>query len=306
MRTQARGVAGAVAGTVVEKVIRLKPLWRRAPAGAPFLLSGIDAASDPLSPPWPDLIVSCGRRAGAIAAALKRKTGGKLVIVHVQDPQASPKPFDLVLAMHHDRVQGPNVLRLSTAMHDVTPQALAEAADVWEGRFAHLPRPYVGVILGGPNAKAPFGVDEAERLHADLSRLQRAIGGTALVVPSRRTPPEVKAFFQRLAHDDPALWMWSGEGDNPYRGVLALADRLVVTADSVSMVSEALATPHPVEVFKLSLGRRHTSFIDGLCTRGLVRAFAGDAALPPPRPPIDATAEAAEATRRMLQERGRL
>jgi mitochondrial fission protein ELM1 len=79
--------------------------------------------------------------------------------------------------------------------------------------------------------------------------------------------------------------------------VLALADRLVVTADSVSMVSEALATPHPVEVYMLDLGGRHTRFVTGLIDKGLVRPFDGEVATPPARPVLDASAEAAAAVR---------
>lgn len=304
MRTQARGVASAVADVVVEKIVTLKPLWRRIPAGAPFYLSGLAPSSDPITPPWPDLIVSCGRRAGAISAELKRRSGGKLVVVYVQDPQRNPKAFDLVLAMTHDRVRGPNVVRLETAMHDVTPAELARAAEIWAPRLAHLPRPYVGVILGGPNGRASLGRAEAERLAAGITRLRRTTGGSALVVPSRRTPDEALEVFRAAAESDPHLWVWMRSGDNPYRGVLALADRLVVTSDSVSMVSEALATPHPVEVFPLELGKRHSAFIEGLTDRGLIRPFTGDPGLPPARPVLDARAEAAAAVRRVLAARG--
>lgn len=304
MRTQARGLASAVAPFVEEKVVHFRPLWRRAPAGTPFLLKGLTTASDPLDPPWPDLVVTCGRRAAAVGLALKARSGGQLKLVHVQDPQTAPKGFDLVVAMPHDRVAGPNVLKVPTALHDVRPARLSAAGRDWAPRFADLPRPYIGVVLGGSTAKVEFGVEEAHRLQEGLARLRAATGGALLIVPSRRTPEAVRRYFEVMARRDPDAWVWSGEGDNPYLGVLALADRLVVTADSISMVSEALATHAQVEIFMLPLRGRHAQFVSGLFDRGLATPFTGEARPVSPRPVIDATGEAARAVRRLLTPPG--
>jgi mitochondrial fission protein ELM1 len=304
MRNQARGLAAAVAPFVEDKVVRFRPLWRRAPAGTPFLLRGLTADSDPLEPPWPDLVVTCGRRAGAVGLALKAKAQGRLKLVHVQDPLTSPRGFDLVVAMPHDRVAGPNVLHVATALHDVRPAKLAAAARQWAPRFEGLPRPFVGVILGGSTAKLEFGVEQAHRLQEGLTRLRAATGGTLLVVPSRRTPEAVVRYFEVMAKMDRGAWVWSGEGDNPYLGVLALADRLVVTADSISMVSEALATEAPVEVFMLPLRGRHAQFVSGLIDGGLAQPFTGEPQPARPRPSVDATADAARAVRQLLAPEG--
>jgi mitochondrial fission protein ELM1 len=123
------------------------------------------------------------------------------------------------------------------------------------------------------------------------------------VAPSRRTPDEVLALFAEAARSIPGIWVWEREGDNPYLGILALADRLVVTGDSVSMVSEALATPHPVEVFAPQLRKRHQGFLGVLEDRGLIRVLDGQWRKPAPRPAVDATAEAAAAVRLMLARR---
>lgn len=300
MRNQALGLARAVAASVEERIVRLRPLWRRAPAGTPFLLRGLAADSDPIGPPWPDLVVTCGRRAAAVGLALKARSGGRLKLVHVQDPQTSPRGFDLVVAMPHDRVAGRNVLKVSTALHDVGPAKLAAAAQAWAPRFAALPRPYLGVILGGSTARLAFGVEQAERLQQGLARLRAATGGSLLVVPSRRTPSAVIDQFAATARREGGAWVWSGEGDNPYLGVLGLADRLVVTADSISMLSEALATEAPVEIFMLPLGGRHARFVSGLVDGGLARPFTGELQTAPARAALDATADAARAVRRLL------
>jgi mitochondrial fission protein ELM1 len=303
MRTQARGLAAAVAGAVVEKVILARPPWRALPAGR-LILRGLEPASDRVEPPWPDLVVSCGRRSALIAREVKRRAAGAPLLVHVQDPLVQAGAFDLVVAMAHDPVEGPNVLKVATALHDVTAGRLAAAAELWRARLAHLPRPLVGAILGGPTRRRPFGLEEGRELLAGLLAMRRAAGAGVAVVPSRRTPDAVLALFRRAAAEDPAIWTWTREGDNPYLGVLALADRLVVTGDSVSMVSEALATPHPVEVFTPRLNKRHRGFLETLEERRLVRIFDGAWTEPAPRPVVDATAEAAKATREMIARRG--
>ncbi|MDB5448959.1 MAG: hypothetical protein JWQ52_87 [Phenylobacterium sp.] len=302
MRTQARALAMAVTDNVTEKVVRLRGLWRRAPAGFPMLLRGVDPA-DALQPPWPDLIVSCGRRAAAVAIAVNKKASGQICLVHVQDPQTNPRCFDLVVAMGHDRVDGPNVLRVPTALHDVTQEGLVAAAHEWSSRFEFLPRPFLGVLLGGSTARTRFTAEHAHRLRQRLMVLQQQFGGAVLVVPSRRTPEDVVRYFNDAAAERGRLWAWSGAGENPYRGVLALSDRLVVTADSISMISEALATPHPVELFMIELGARHTQFVDDLTRRKLVAPLTEESGAGESRAALYSTPIAAAATMDVLSKR---
>jgi mitochondrial fission protein ELM1 len=303
MRTQARGLAKAVAGEVVEKVVLSRPPWRFLPAGR-LILRELEPGSDRIEPPWPDLIVSSGRRSALVAREARRLAGGKPALVHVQDPRIGAGAFDVVVAMRHDDIKGRNVVKVSTALHDVTPDRLAAAAEAWRARLAHLPRPLIGVVLGGPAGRQPFGPEEARDLLEGVLNMRRAAGGSLAVVPSRRTPDEVLTLFADAARGEPSVWTWMREGDNPYFGVLALADRLVVTGDSVSMVSEALATPHPVEVFTPALRRRHQGFLGTLEDDGLIRIFDGQWTGVSQRPMVDATAEAAAAVRRMLAKRG--
>jgi mitochondrial fission protein ELM1 len=159
-------------------------------------------------------------------------------------------------------------------------------------------------VLGGPaGSGSRFGEAEARRLLDRALRMKAQVQGGLVVTPSRRTPEAAIALFAAAAARDPAVWTWPRQGDNPYLGVLALADRLVVTGDSVSMVSEALATPHPVEVFAEGLRPRHRRFVATLEERGLVRPFDGVWREAGPREPVDATAEAAQAVRRLLASR---
>jgi mitochondrial fission protein ELM1 len=102
--------------------------------------------------------------------------------------------------------------------------------------------------------------------------------------------------------DDPGVFVWDRAGDNPYRAILALSDRLVVTGDSVSMISEAVSTPLPVEVFDPGIPR-YRGFIAGLIASDRIRRFDGDPQPPPAGEPINATRTAADAVRALLQAR---
>ncbi|HEY7853155.1 MAG TPA: mitochondrial fission ELM1 family protein [Caulobacteraceae bacterium] len=291
MRTQARGLAQAVADQVVEKTVRGG--WLGSPA----------TPADRLAPPWPDIIVSCGRRSARHALAVRRASGGRTLAVHVQDPRLRSTAFDLIIAMEHDAIRpGGKVIKVATALHDLTPQNLNQAAQTWADRLAPLGHPLVGVTIGGDLKGRPFSLDDGRRLLACLQRLKDGSGSALAITPSRRTPENVLALLADAFAGDPRVFLWDRTGENPYRGILALADRLVVTSDSVSMVSEALAAPHPVEVFDLGFAR-HVGFIQDLVDRGLVRRFEGDPSPPTAGGPVNATLEAAAAVRVLLQAR---
>ena len=303
-RTQARGLAGRIAGDARELTVDLARPWRFLPAGLiPSPLNRLSAASDRPAPPWPDLLVSCSRRAAAVAVAVKRASGGRTLTIHVQNPLIDPRAFDLVVAMDHDGLVGPNVLSVPTALHDVTPARLGEAAKLWRKRLFKRGRPLVGVVLGGSNKHQLFTLKLAGELMDGLQQLRRETGAGLAITPSRRTPDEIKAAFEARFAGDPDVFCWDTRGDNPYLGILALSDRLVVTSDSVSMISEALATPNPVEVFGPDGGRRHAKFLHGLVDKGLVRPFTGERLPPSPGGPIDSTEIAAQAAKALILAR---
>ena len=175
---------------------------------------------------------------------MRRASGGRTLAVHIQNPLAPLDEFDLVIAMRHDGIDGPNVMQVDTALHDVTAEKLAAAGEAWRERLAHLPRPLTGVLLGGSTKRHPF---TPQKPAGPDRRFRGLIGpdGGLVVTPSRRTPGAVKALFHEAFGADPRALIWDEQGDNPYLGILALSDRLVVTGDSVSMVSEAVGAGRP-------------------------------------------------------------
>lgn len=301
-RHQASGLAAELCPDAVEKIVAVNRFWALVPPPV-FSLSlvGVTCRQGGLASPWPDVLISCGRRAGLAALAIRRGNSAPMICVHIQRPPA-PGAFDLVVALPHDRARGAEVLTVDTAMHGVRPRVLAEAAARSDRRFVGLPRPWRGVLVGGSTRRSPFTGADAERLIAQLDAWQTQSRGSLLITPSRRSSPEAIAALRARYGGSTSAFLWDGAAPNPYLPILALADELVVTSDSISMISEALATRAPVWIFGLASGRRHAGFVDHLLDKALV-ARLGDP--PPPRRPagIDATLAAAEAVRGLLERR---
>ena len=195
--------------------------------------------------------------------------------LHILNPRLPPRLFDLIAAPAHDNLQAPNVIATAGSVHGVTAARLAEAAKRFRAAVADLPKPRVAVLLGGASRAFSFWPQDAAELGAKLAELARTSGGSLMVTPSRRTSPEALAAFSRAVAEVPCS-IWDGNGDNPYFGFLALADAIVVTGDSVNMVTEAAGTGKPVFVQALK-GRstRLARFHRLMQERGATRPFAG-------------------------------
>ncbi len=231
---------------------------------------------DPLAavrlPPVPDgVIMAAGGTAAVVAARLRNPARP---VVQIQHPRIDPGKFDVVVVNRHDGLTGPNVVVTRTALHRVTPSRLAQAAALWAPRFADLPRPLVAVLVGGSNGRFRLDAPVAQALASQLMKMMRTDRIGLALTPSRRTAPEAQA---ALAAIRPlGGWMWNMTGENPYYGLLALADAIIVTEDSVSMVSEAVATSAPVLLAPLpGKSRRIRLFNELLIRDGRIRPFAG-------------------------------
>jgi mitochondrial fission protein ELM1 len=221
-------------------------------------LAGVDKRrSCRLEPPWPDLVISAGRRNEPIARWIRKQARGDVRLVHVGRPWAALESWDLVVTTPQYRLPAlPNVLHNETPLHRVTPQRLAEAAAAWRPRIAHLPGPHISVLAGGNSGPYPFDRVSGERLAHQASAFASARNGSLLVTTSARTPAATaEALFAGIRC--PAfLYRWtSAAAENPYYALLGLADRLIVTADSISMMTEACATGRPVYLFDTGVGR---------------------------------------------------
>lgn len=240
------------------------------------------------SPP-PRLVVSCGRHGVVPALYLKKKLGREVFTVHIQDPKCDTSGFDMVLIPKHDPTRGPNVYLTMGALHKVTPEKLEAARHTPEAaQLVDPSRPLVSVLLGGKNGYYSFSQTDIDRLFEKLNRLVDEQNVRLAVLTSNRTPDEVCTRLTRDFGDN--HFIWNGQGTNPYFEALALADYIVVTGDSVSMVTEATATGRPVFVEHLTERRkahRFRKFHSMFEEAGLTRRFEGELAEWEYEPPND-------------------
>lgn len=245
----------------------------------------------------PRLAIGCGRQA-ALATRLLREHGSR--VVQILDPRIDTQHWDLVIAPEHDRLRGDNVVTLLGSLNPVDDAWLLQARNAF-AMFAELPQPRTAVLLGGASAHARFDRGAFEALTARLDVSLAREGGSLLVTTSRRTPADLIAALRQRYVETPGL-VWCGEADgaNPYAGMLAWADRIVCSPDSVNMVSEACATRVPVHVFDpSSVDGRPRRFLDSLLGSGRIRAM--DATLAPfPVEPLRETARVAAIVRDRL------
>lgn len=295
---QCLAVAAALCPGFEKRVVAPRPLFA---ALAPW--GPVDPREapgrGPLAGPFPDVAIVSGRRAIPHARALKKASGGRTRIVILKDPRFARAIADALWAPAHDRLSGANVIATLTSPHGLGDRLRHPAAPV--AAIAALPRPFLGVVLGGVTAGggADYSADAARDLAARLNAAGRDYAAIA-VTPSRRTPAEfLAAFRSSLSH--PQVFVWDGAGENPYPDILAHAGALVVAGDSHNMMSEALAARAGVYVWRPGgIADKLGWFIGEIVAQGHARLFV-DAAPAFERTPLDATPEIVAEIRKRLR-----
>jgi len=269
----------------------------RLTAGARLALS--DIQREQFSPPWPTVAIGCGRASALYTRVLRELSEGRCYTVQILDPRIDPSHWDTVIAPQHDRLEGDNVLQPVGSLNPVDDDWLQDGRDA-NPAFAELPRPRVGVLLGGPRKGVTLDEAYIDQLASGLLSRQHAEGGSLLVLASRRTPRVLAERMRERLVGVPGL-VWSGhdDGSNPYPGVLGWTDRLVVTPDSVNMLSEACAVGCPVHTLVLgTLPAKIERFHRALRDAGWLHDLSEQAA-PPARPLRETAAIAATLCQRI-------
>lgn len=266
---QCLGVAEALGIPPIVHRISLRQPWKSL---TPWL--GLEQPwtfMPPFSEPWPDLLLASGRKSVAASRFIKKASKGRTFTVQIQDPKTSPEQFDLVAVPRHDFLRGPNVVVTLGAPNRLNSQKLAEAKSDFAHLFSPMPSPRIAVLIGGSSKTHSLTIDHMSRLGAQL----RSLEGGLMITASRRTGPQEKnAMIDSLETRD--YYFWDGTGDNPYFGILAWADYILVTEDSVSMLSDAATTGKPVYTIPLDGGSRRFDLLHaGFREEGIARPFAG-------------------------------
>ncbi|MCR9213798.1 MAG: mitochondrial fission ELM1 family protein [Proteobacteria bacterium] len=259
----------------VKRIATTKP-WKWLPP-ALWLdpLNHLSPSGDQLTAPWPDVLISCGRQSIPLNMAVKKASAQKTFTIHIQTPNTSAANFDLVIVPEHDKLRGDNVLVCEGALSPITPEVLEQAALKFEGVLEGMPTPVYTVLIGGSNGCYNMTAEVMTDLVSKLAKLHQKTGCSFLVTTSRRTGPENEAIL-KSALDLVPHRLWTGDGDNPYFGFLALAEAIIVTPDSVNMVCEACSMGKPVYVFDLPGGnQKFNHFHRRMRDLGYTRPFVG-------------------------------
>jgi uncharacterized protein len=280
----------------VAECLALVPAVRHVQPRAPFVWAmpwgPIDPAeapvkkNSPIAPPYPDIVIASGRRAIAYVRRIKREARDHTLTVILKDPRTGASAADLIWVPEHDKLRGPNVITTLTSPHRISAEKLSAEKAV-KPPWLTSTRTIVGVLLGGDSQHHRFTDADISRLAQHLKAITDT-GVELIVTPSRRTPAALAAAINSLCKRTNGFY-WDGTGSNPYLPILAHADHIVATADSVNMLGEAAATGKPIHLFIPSGGHtKISSFVKGLSNHGAVRTLSNTLETWS-YPPLDAT-----------------
>lgn len=235
-------------------------------------LIGIDLKeSSNINEPYPDLIISSGRKTAAVSSYIK-KMNPQTFVVHLMHPDLPFENFDLVALPFHDLSEKyANITNISYtigAPSYLNKDKLKKAGEELLARIPELKGPFITLIIGGENKKGNYKLEELQALVKQSNELAAALKGSLLVSTSRRTSQEMSKHLRQEITVPCFFYDWHFEEakNNPYLGFLALSDYIIVTGDSVSICSEALSTGKPVYVYRKDeiLYKKHIKFLDYL------------------------------------------
>ena len=207
--------------------------------------------SDKLEAPWPDVILTIGRRPSMAALWIQAQSGGHSKIILLGRPKRWMDRFSLVIVpTQYQMPDNAKVLNLDLPLMRSNETAIATAADAWRGRLADLPPPLTALLIGGQTKPFRFDAEAALEL---LDAAHKAAGhGFLYISTSRRTPPAVIEALKEHLPPNSRLYCWSANSsDNPYLALMGLADRFIVTGDSVSMMVEVARMGKPLAIYAL-------------------------------------------------------
>ena len=289
------GHTGQVLGVIAKlgQLYTLKNLEYNLLAELPSALLGASllgverSARNRIAPPWPSLVIAAGRRTIPVLRYIKKHSPSTHT-VYLMKPDGF-SGMDLIAAPKHDGLDyRANLVVTTGPLHAVTQETLVSARSTWQSQFSHLPKPWVALCLGGTTKHGRYSASEWTDI---LKRTQKLVGeGSLLITTSRRTPQEAVSLCETLVQGPHLLHRWHHDKDNPYLGILACADAVVVTGDSMSMCAEAAVTGKPVLIASVPRvqPQKYQRFHNSLFEQGLARALASDSSLDwAPNAPLD-------------------
>ncbi len=235
----------------VRRVIPLKEYIYGKPGFEPSLYHLDMEKSDSLVPPWPEMVLTVGRRPAMAAQWIRNQSGGKTKVVLLGRPKKMLAQFALVVITGQFLTpKRDNILSLDLPLMRVDSAKIDKAVTIWQPSFQAMKQPVTAVLIGGPTK--PYYMDEAV-IGTLLQQLKKQLaGGSLFITTSPRTPDAVVDYLQQHKPPGSTLYCWQpDDSNNPYFALLGLADYFVVTGDSLSMMVEIARLGKPLAIYPL-------------------------------------------------------
>jgi mitochondrial fission protein ELM1 len=211
---------------------------------------------------WPDLVITTGRRMAGLSILIRHHARGQTKTIHVQDPRLSPALFDYLIVPSHDRLRGANVIVTTGSLNALSDDLISKAGKSLAPKIRTMPKPVLAVMIGGSNRRYQVNWQDYKNLGEFMATVAGTMDASLVFVPSRRSLDHagdaIRQGVEQGSSSSIPFYIWDGEEENPYPGILDLADAVIVTSDSVNMTSEACFSGKPVYTYAF---RRETGRI---------------------------------------------
>ena len=253
MISQAEGLANALNLNFKHHTVKLKSFWdlippKFTPISENLLTEKFICDSK--------VIISCGRKSIIHSIALKKRYKKEIFNIHIQNPKVSLDNFDLIICPEHDNLSGSNIIQTKGAIHYLTMKEIEKNKKYIS--VDNENKKIISFIIGGPNQYYNFSEEQINIIFNKVKTLFTPDKYKLIVIPSYRTPENIiKKAFNTFSHDHVVL---KSVDKYAYLSSLALADAIVITCDSTSMISEAAITGKPIYVAKMQPIKKNTRF----------------------------------------------
>ena len=191
-----------------------------------------------------DVIISCGRKSVIPSIHLKKTANKKVFNIHIQDPKVNLNHFDFIVAPEHDEIQGQNVISTKGAIHYLTESEINENKDYLQSFIKKDERKVWTLILGGPTKYYDYSTKNMKLIFTMLDKLLKKHNFQLVVIPSMRTPVNTINYAKEFFGNNHTIIM--DVEKKAYLSAFAIAEKIIVTCDSSSMISEAALTGKPI------------------------------------------------------------
>ena len=243
MISQAEGLAKALDIDFTHHTVELNKFWKMVPPKITPISQNVYKKIDHENF---DVIISCGRKSVIPSIHLKNNSNKKVFNIHIQDPKVDLKHFDFIVAPEHDSIKGQNVISTKGAIHYLTENEINENKDYLNSFIKKDERIIWTLIMGGPTKYYDYSTKNIKEIFTTLSKLSKKHNFQLVIIPSMRTPTNIIQYANDYFGDDHTVIM--DVDKKAYLSALAIAQNIIVTCDSSSMISEAALTGKPIYV----------------------------------------------------------